>query len=650
VNQLTTEKQTDFLRYWLLVRSRLWLVISLAVVVTVLVGVIVKDMPTMYKATVTMLLAPEQAKAISMQDMFADNAGSRTYFNTQTGIIQSRKILQKLISELDLEHSPEFVSQKPSKFAWLKSILKIGEDGKNPSQEEINRHILESIKGRITVVNPIYTKFIKLSFESSSAEMSATIANALADIYIQDSLDSRVQMAHQATDWMGRRADVLRQKLSQAEGRLQSFIDKKGLVNTGEGVTALTSQELTALTESSLQARARVSELSQRYGPKHPKLIAARAELARAQAALNRSKSKIRMLGKQDVQLKALQHEVDSTRKLYETILNRLKETDQASTLITAAARIVDPAVVPLKHEKSKKKQIVIAAFVLTLAAGVGLILLLDMLDSTIHSIKDVEDRLGMPMLGLLPLLKFNSKKQSMADKLDEMTNGSHHQFNEAIRTIRTGIMLSAIDNPHKVIVVTSSMPGEGKSTVAANLAITMGKLERVLLLDADLRRPTVGKHFGMNTKEKGLSELASGAATFKDCLERNETYNIDVMHAGIVPPNPLELLASERFKALLKSLENHYDRIIIDSTPVQAVSDALILSQYAKGVLYVVKADATPDRVVRNCFKRLREVDAPLIGVVLNQVDIKKSARYGYEDYEGYYDHYGYSAASDKA
>jgi len=243
-----------------------------------------------------------------MQDMFADNAGSRTYFNTQTGIIQSRKILQKLISELDLEHSPEFVSQKPSKFAWLKSILKIGEDGKNPSQEEINRHILESIKGRITVVNPIYTKFIKLSFESSSAEMSATIANALADIYIQDSLDSRVQMAHQATDWMGRRADVLRQKLSQAEGRLQSFIDKKGLVNTGEGVTALTSQELTALTESSLQARARVSELSQRYGPKHPKLIAARAELARAQAALNRSKSKIRMLGKQDVQLKALQH------------------------------------------------------------------------------------------------------------------------------------------------------------------------------------------------------------------------------------------------------------------------------------------------------------------------------------------------------
>ena len=646
MNQATTDKQTDFLRYWLLVRSRLWLVVALAIVVTVLVGVIVKDMPTMYKSTVTMLLAPEQAKAISMQDMFADNAGGRTYFNTQAGIIQSRSLLEKLIEELDLQHSSEFSPSKPSKLTWLKSILKM--KTKNLSEEGQKRQVLEAVRKKITVENPPYTKFIKLSFESESAVMAAKEANTLADIYITDSLDSRVQMAHQATDWMRQRADSLRQKLSQAEGRLQSFIDKKGLVYTGAGVTALTSQELTALTESSLQARARVSELSQRYGPKHPKLIAARAELARAQAALNRSKSKIRMLGKQDVQLKSLQHEVDSTRKLYETILNRLKETDQASTLITAAARVVDPAEPPLKHEKSKKKVIVIAAFVLTLAAGIGLILLLDMLDSTIHSIKDVEDRLGMPMLGLLPLLTFKSK--DVEKKLDEMISGSHHQFNEAIRTIRTGVMLSAIDNPHKVILVTSSMPGEGKSTVAANLAIAMGKLERVLLLDADLRRPTVGKHFGMNTKEKGVSELAAGTASFKDCLERNETYNIDVMHAGTVPPNPLELLASNRFKAVLKSLENHYDRIIIDSTPVQAVSDALILSQYAKGVLYVVKADATPDRVIRNCFKRLREVEAPVIGVVLNQVDIKKSARYGYQDYEGYYDHYGYSAASDKA
>lgn len=637
----------DFLHYWLLVRSRLWLLISLAIVVTVLVGIFIKDMPSVYRATATLLLAPEQVKSVSREDMFAHNPRDMSYFNTQESIIKSRSILEKVLNELDLDHTLQPALQKLSKLAWLKSILKV--DTVNQTEEERKQWMLEHVRKNLTVKNPFRTKLMEISYESSSPVMAAKVANTLAEVYIRESLAARMKMAHQATDWMRQRAASLRQKLNQAESRLQSFIDKKGLVNIGAGVTSLTSQELTGLTDRTMEARARVSELSQRYGPKHPKLIAAKAELARAQAALNRSKSKIRLLGKQDVQIKTLQHEVDSTRTLYETILNRLKETDQASTLISAGARILDPAIEPLQPEKSKKKLIVVAAFVLTMAAGIGLILLLDALDSTIHSIKQVESKLGMPMLGLLPLLKFNSKKQSMADKLDEMICGNHHQFNEAIRTIRTGIMLSAVDNPHKVILVSSSMPGEGKSTVAANLAITMGKLERVLLLDADLRRPTVGKHFGMNTKEKGLSELVSGAAGFKDCLERNEKYNIDVMHAGIIPPNPLELLSSNRFKAVLKSLENHYDRIIIDSTPVQAVSDALVLSQYARGVVYVVKADATPDRVIKNCLKRLREVDAPMIGVVLNQVDIKKSARHGYEDYEGYYDHYGYSAAGEK-
>jgi len=645
----------DIRYYWFLVRSRLWLVISLAIVVTVIVGVFVKDIPSTYSATATLVLAPEQVKTVSREDMFAHNSRDISYFNTQTSIIKSRSILEKTINKLDLEHASKPASQAPSKLSWLKSMLTMDAvksmlkmDADNQTEEVKKQWMLENVRKHVTVQHPFRTKLLKISYVSSSPVMAAKMANTLADVYIRDSLGSRVQMAHQATDWMRQRADSLRQKLSQAEGRLQSYIDKKGLVNIGAGVTALTSQELTALTGRTMEAKARVSELSQRYGSRHPKLIAAKTELARAQFALNRSKSKLRTLGKQDVQIKTLQHEVDSTRKLYETILNRLKETDQASTLITAAARIVDPAVIPLMPEKSKKKLIVVAAFVLTLAAGIGLILLLDMLDSTIHSIKDVEDRLGMPMLGMLPLLAFKSK--DMENKLDEMLHDNNHQFNEAIRTIRTGVMLSAIDNPHKVIVVTSSLPGEGKSTVAANLAIAMGKLECVLLLDADLRRPTVGKHFGMELNEKGLSELASGAASFKDCLKRNELYNIDVMHAGIVPPNPLELLASNRFKAILKSLEKHYDRIIIDSTPVQAVSDALVMSKYAKGVLYVVKADATPDRVIKNCLKRLREVEAPVIGVVLNQVDIKKSARYGYQDYEGYYDHYGYSAASDKA
>lgn len=648
MNQVIEDNQANILHYWHLVRSRLWALIALAIVVTVLAGVLVNAMTPVYKATATMLLEPEQAKAVSMEDMFAVNSRDVTYFNTQAAIIYSRSMLEKVIDELDMARAPALTQKDTSKFAWLKSILKM--DRKIPSEKEKHQQLLSGIRKNIEVKNLSKTKLMELSYESSSPEMAANVANTLAEVYMRDGLEARVEMMHQATAWMSERADALRKKLNLSENRLQAFIEREGLVNMGEGVASLTSQELTALTERSLTARARVSELNQRYGSKHPKLIAARSELARAEAAMHRGKSKIRALGRKDVQLKALQHEVKSTRQLYETFLNRLKETDQSSTLKTATARMIDPAIVPLVPIKPKKKLIVSTAFVLSLVAGIGLIFLLDLLDSTIRSIEQVESKLGMPVLGLLPLLKLKSKKQDRAATLREMASDDNHQFSEAIRTIRTGIMLSAIDNPHKVILVTSSTPDEGKSTVAANLAIAMGRMERVLLLDADLRRPSIAKQFGMDTKENGLSELVAGTAKFKDCLERNEAYNIDVIHSGLIPPNPLELLASNRFKAVLASLEKHYDRIIIDSTPVQAVSDALVLSQHARGVVYVVKADSTSDHVIKTCVKRLREVDAPIIGVVLNQLDTKKSDRYGYYGYGGYYDEYGYSDKEKKA
>jgi capsular exopolysaccharide synthesis family protein len=270
------------------------------------------------------------------------------------------------------------------------------------------------------------------------------------------------------------------------------------------------------------------------------------------------------------------------------------------------------------------------------------------MLDSTIRSVEQVGSKLGLPLLGLLPLVKFKTKKTSREQALKEMTGGDNPHFSESIRTIRTGIMLSAIDSPHKMILVTSSLPGEGKSTVAANLAITLGKMEKVLLIDADMRRPTIKKHIGVETTDMGLSELVAGTAELKETIHKNSEFGIDVMHAGMIPPNPLELISSKRFSAVMDALEGNYDRIIIDSTPVQAVSDALVLSQYASGLIFVVKSDSTSDRLIKGCLKRLREVNAPIIGVVLNQVDVNKKSRYGY-GYGGYYDQYGYSSGGEK-
>jgi polysaccharide biosynthesis transport protein len=242
-------------------------------------------------------------------------------------------------------------------------------------------------------------------------------------------------------------------------------------------------------------------------------------------------------------------------------------------------------------------------------------------------------------VLGILPLIKGVERK----DLARMFTNNQDKSFSESIRTIRTGVVLSGIDQPHKVMVITSSIPGEGKSTVAVNLAFALGQMEKVLLIDADLRRPTVAKNFDFPVGSPGLANLIAGTAKLDECIRHG--YGVDILPAGTVPPNPLELLSSPRFAKAMEVLKSKYDRIIVDSPPTQAVSDAVVLSTFANALIYVVKSDATAIPLVEKGVGQLLQNNAPVKGVVLNQVDIKKAQKYGYS-YGGYYDYYGYSDA----
>jgi len=629
--------------YTQLVKNRIWHILTLGVVVSILAVIVVESMTPVYKSSTVLLLEPEQAQTISLADLFYVDTRGSAYVNTQIEIISSRRLLEKLVDELQMQQPPTVEDA-----SWIRSLFKL-QKAEKVSDEEAKEALIDSIRENLKITEIPQSQLIELSVESNTPKMAAAIANTLSRIYIQDTLDSRMEMARQASSWMRERANSLKEKLTIAENNLQAFIEAEGLVNMGEGVTSLTSQQLTEQSNRAITARAKVVELSQRYGPKHPILIAAKKELAEAERAMQSGKSTIRSLGRTDVKLKELQHEVDSTRELYNTYVSRVKETEESSTLRTATARMIDEAVEPRYPIKPKKKMIVIAVFFLTLAAGVLLVFLQEMLDSTIRTVEQVGSKLGLPLLGMLPLVKFKKKVVSREEALREELGGGNEQFNESIRTIRTGIMLSAIDKPHKVIVVTSSVPGEGKSTVATNLAVAMGKMkmEKVLLIDADMRRPTIRKHIGKQLKPMGLSELVAGTAEFKEAITRDSEFGIDVMHAGAIPPNPQELISSKRFATVIDALKNHYDRVIIDSTPIHAVSDALILSQHASGMVYVVKADSTSEYLIKGCLKRLREINASIIGVVLNQVDVSKSS--GYE-YSGYYNHYGYATGDEKA
>lgn len=221
-------------------------------------------------------------------------------------------------------------------------------------------------------------------------------------------------------------------------------------------------------------------------------------------------------------------------------------------------------------------------------------------------------------------------------------TEKKHSGFSENIRTVRTSILLNDIDSAGKTVLVTSSIPGEGKSMVSINLALALGQMGKTLLIDGDMRKPVLAKVFGLQ-KHIGMTQFISGTHTLEDSIHYFEEDKIYVMPGGQLPSNPLELLSSHRFEKGLEALKNTFTYIVIDTAPAVPVSDPVVLSRMVNAVIYVVKAHDTPYQIARTGIKKLQQVDATILGIVLNQLNpAKRPGRYGYGQYD-YYTYYGY-------
>ena len=419
-------------------------------------------------------------------------------------------------------------------------------------------------------------------------------------------------------------------------------------------------------------AQNHLAELSKRYGPKHPQMQsavanhkkaknnylrilqsvakgfesqyrAARSTESSLKKDLGQSKTEIRKINTKGFKLKELEREVETNRQLYDTFFTRFKETSETSGMQSANARVIDTAAVPTTPIKPKKNLMVAIALFFGLGLGVMLAFLKESLNNTIANPAEVDVKLAVPLLGILPLQKL--KKSEADSPLLAFHNDNKSDFSEAIRSIRTGVVLSGLDSEYKIAVVTSSIPNEGKTTVSINLAMALAQTEKVLLIDADLRKPSIAKACGFESRN-GLSTLVAGTADFRDCVRHFEEWKMDVMPSGIIPPNPQELLSSKRFAKILEVLSKKYERIIIDTAPTQAVSDALLISKYSNEVIYVVKADSTPHQLAKAGVDKLKSINANVSGIVLNQLNVSHAEKYysgGY--YSGYYSSYGYNS-----
>lgn len=436
------------------------------------------------------------------------------------------------------------------------------------------------------------------------------------------------------------------------------------------------------------KSQAKVEELSGRYGPKHPALISAQSELRTAQTSLrlqvqqvvagierqyqlavasegalqksfNTNKAQIQNISRKEFQLREYQREVDSTRALYETFVTRLKETAATSDMDSAKARVVDTAIAPIEASKPRKTLIVAIVAVVAAIIGVALAFLFETLSNTFKTDESIESLLNVPLLSVVPLVMKKSRRQ-LARLFEDNDNP---RFSETIRNLRTWLMLQSTEAaPSQVVLITSTVPGEGKSTIANNLASSLAPLERVLLIDADLRQPTLSLNFDFPQDSPGFANVIAGTARLEDCIRT--VGNLDMLSAGSITPPSMDmfntprlpspndpadalrqppaqdLLSSPRVARMLEVLKSRYRHIIIDSPPAEMVSDALLLAKHSDAVIYVVKAESTPVGQVQKSLAMLQQSHAPVFGVVLNQVDLRKARKYGRSHSKSFYDY----------
>lgn len=637
------EDDIDLRYYWNVIARFKWGILGLSLAITLATVFVVSAMRPVYVATTTLMIEQKQGKTLtSLDDVYGADANTKEYLQTQFEILKSRELATRVVTELNIANHPDYLPELEADKPWWHQIdwrqyLPSGhQQNPLPTEEEKKIALVDEFMSHLSIEPVRQTQLVKISFESYDRKLTAIVTNAMAKAYINSQMEARVALTQQAADWLSSRLGDLKTNVESAEKALQAYRESNDLVDSGDkvgGVLGLTVSQLASINQRVVDAQFKVSEISQRYGAKHPALVQAQLELDEAKKSLEQAKTASIELSRKEFKFQELQRAVETNRNLYDTFFARIKQANDSLELDTANARVVDSAVVPSIPSKPRKSLIVALALVLSVILGAVLAFALDFLDTTFKGAEDVEDKLGVSMLGMVPLISGKKKEASTIYFLDRKQSG----YAEAMRTVRTSVVLSGIDKPHKIVLVTSSVPSEGKSTSAINLAVALAQMEKVLLIDGDMRKPTIAKVLGLPPNSPGLSNVVAATSQLEDCILHVEEANIDVLTAGLVPPNPLELLSSQKFIDLIHKLSESYDRIVIDSPPTLLVSDSLVMSKAVDAVLYVIRSDTTAQHAARTGVNRLLAAKAPVLGVILNKVNMKRAAQY-YGAYASYY------------
>ena len=753
------EDQSRILRELLLaVRKRKWWILAFTAVVTTVTGIEMLSVRPTYSAFAVVEVRKENAPLIIANG--ESDLDSSLSLNTKLLMFKSRPLLEDAAERLKLDQNSKFrdVSQKRSWWETIKGIT-LGEteelqaepwvpaannsDGDKDSSSNmattekkldalglpVADPKLDSIVGILqrgqNVERIKDTQALRISFSHRYPEISALVANGLAQSFVQKNFETKIGKYTNTSSWLENSTEKMKAKVREAEQALANYTRDHNIFTT-QGQTTLTSDRLVRLHDQSMRGEndlflkgslyeevkqgrvaklpaaygdPRISELQKKlsdlsiqaatldvtYGPEHEKVREIRQQMIVVQeqieegrkaledkmridferaerdqksikAALEQAKGEAVQQDQAAIQYSILKQDVDTANSLYTEFLHKTSQADLERAQQRNNMSIIQPAQTPRSPEGPRAAQLILLACLLSLAGGVGMAYVLERFDTSIKNVGDVNRYAQLPTLGVIPSIasvaprelpsKRRNKRRGAISISDGGTSLLPHvqpgstgskstetsftflstmrdssSVSEAYRVVRTSVLLSAAGSPPKTILLTSGRPGEGKTTTVVNTAMSLAQLgSSVLIIDADLRKPAT--HKGLNVQnDSGLSTFLSRNADLDGLIQKLEIPNLSLLACGPIPPNPAELLSSNRMKELMRLVTERYDHVLIDSPPLLYVTDSVILSTLVEGVILVVHGGKSTRDGVRQSRNMLTNVGAKIFGVVLNNV-----------------------------
>jgi succinoglycan biosynthesis transport protein ExoP len=652
-----------------------------------------------YEASVRLLVQPEIPRLMT----FGDGNGSPdafTQIQTHYQLLQSRSLARSVIEDMELLNQPDFGG--PVDAEELKRARSSA-----PGESARLEAAIDSLVGRLRVEPVGDSQVVSVAFQSGDRLLSARVPNRLAQLYIQQSIEQRFEKTGQTAAWLREQITSQRRKAEEANREISDIGERQGIADVEERRRLIEEKlkdlgsALTLLRRESLEKQALYehmaqlaapedlpelrddenvralrlelgkleadrTRLSQTFGEKHPQILAIDEQILGAQARLATERKKLvdaarevseiaaareksmaaeldaakaesLLLSRRTTRYDSLRQELQASRDVLDRLVARSSQTDVTSQIRTSNVQIVDPAVVPNTRLRPNHRKALTtgALFAAMLAIAFGLFL--DYLDSTLRTADDVSTHLKTPLLGVI------TESRAGDGGPDSPAQSA---IAEGYRMLRTALGFSWGEREHRLLIVTSAIPREGKTTTTVNLALTLAATEaRVLLVDCDLRRPRAHEAIAARVAGRdgrwaplampGVADVLVGGVSLDEATQHVPGTSLSFLAAGTSVPSPADFLTARAVRAFLEGLRERYDWVVIDTPPVNAVTDAVILAPLSDGVVVVVGAEMAHRSAIRHTVARLTEAGARVLGVVLNRARVQPGS---YAHYDSHY------------